>query len=289
MYFGLDSPDIYRNLVCIIWENDSRGEKTITVIDKYDLFENESVTGIIDDDLLLLNYTFTSKIPIPTSTIGVEIRDNYYNFRLNYFENILKISGNPLIQSTGIVQKNNSIETLIIDTYSHESNDIGFEDDKKNKTLSDFKINHTFELPSIMIADTSKWGFSDIMTKRYLADIEESIRQNDLEILSLSNTDTPKELPIIKQKLPRVDENLLEKEQEKAQIILSEILRKDIHNWRESYNSHTSKIDVNQLSTLTGISYDSLLPWMSNLEMWVAQDKIDSADMIIAIEYLINQ
>ncbi len=67
------------------------------------------------------------------------------------------------------------------------------------------------------------------------------------------------------------------------------MLRDDIHNWRESYNPHTSEIDVKQLSALTGIPYDSLQPWISNLEMWVTEDKIDSAEMIIAVEYLINQ
>jgi len=100
LYLGLDSSDIYRNLACIIWENNSYGEKTITIIDKFDLFEDESATATIDGDILFLNYTFTSKIPIPTSTIAVELRDDKYNFGLNYFENVIKVSGNPL-QGTG--------------------------------------------------------------------------------------------------------------------------------------------------------------------------------------------
>jgi len=284
VYLGLDTPDIYRNLACIIWENDSRGEKTITIIDKHDLFENESATSTIVDDLLLLNYTFTSKIPIPFSTIGVELRDNQYNFGLNYFENILKVSGNPLISSTGTVSKNNSVQTLIVDTFQHESSD-----SQNGVTSYEFESGAPFEIPSIMIADTSQWGFSDIMTKRYLADIEETIKENDFEIQALRNADAPKEIPVVELELPRIEENLLQIEQEKAQLILNEILRKDIHNWRESYISHTSEIDIKQLSTLTGIPYDSLQPWMSNLEMWVTEGKIDSAEMIVAVEYLINQ
>jgi len=284
VYLGLDTPDIYRNLACIIWENDSRGEKTITIIDKHDLFENESATSTIVDDILFLNYTFTSKIPIPFSTIGVELRDNQYNFGLNYFENILKVSGNPLISSTGTVSKNNSVETLIVDTFQNESSD-----SQNDVTSSEFESSAPFELPSIMVADTSQWGFSDIMTKRYLADIEETIKENDFEIQALRNADAPKEIPVVELELPRIEENLLQIEQEKAQLILNEILRKDIHNWRESYISHTSEIDIKQLSTLTGIPYDSLQPWMSNLEMWVTEGKIDSAEMIVAVEYLINQ
>ena len=136
LYLGLDSSDIYRNIACIIWENNSYGEQTITIIDKFDLFEDESATATIDGDILLLDYTFTSKIPIPTSTMAVELRDDKYNFGLNYFENILKISGSPLIQTTGTVSKNNSIETLIIDTYQHEPNET---DSQNDVTLSELE------------------------------------------------------------------------------------------------------------------------------------------------------
>jgi len=283
LYLGLDSSDIYRNLACIIWETNSYGEKTITIIDKYDLFEDESATATIDGDILLLDYSFTSKIPIPTSTIAVELRDNYYNFGLNYFENVIKVSGNPLIASTGTVSKNNSVQTLIVDTFQNESHD-----SQNDVASSEFEYGTPFEIPSIMIADTSQWGFSDMMTQRYLADIEETIQQNDSKIQAMRNADAPKEIPVVELELPRVEENLLQIEQEKAQLILNEILRKDIHNWRESYISHTSEIDIKQLSTLTGIPYDSLQPWMSNLEMWVAEGKIDSAEMIVAVEYLTN-
>ena len=74
-----------------------------------------------------------------------------------------------------------------------------------------------------------------------------------------------------------------------AQSILREIHKEDFRIWMESYNPNTSEIDVKQISKLTGISYDSLFPWISNLEMWIAQDKIDSSEMITALEYLMNQ
>ena len=66
------------------------------------------------------------------------------------------------------------------------------------------------------------------------------------------------------------------------------MLRGDIQNWKKIYDPQTFEIDVKQVSGLTGIPYDSLQPWMSNLEMWVTEGKIDSAEMIVTVEYLIN-
>ena len=60
--------------------------------------------------------------------------------------------------------------------------------------------------------------------------------------------------------------------------VLSEI----ISQWSESES------DTKQLSSLLGISEEQLPPWTSNLAKWVAEDKIDSAEMIVAVEYLIN-
>jgi len=282
LYLGLDSSDIYRNLACIIWETNSYGEKTITIIDKFDLFEDESATATIDGDILLLDYSFTSKIPIPTSTIAVELRDDKYNFGINYFENVIKVSGNPL-QGTGTVSKNNSVQTLIVDTFQNESSD-----SQNNLTSSEFEYGTPFEIPSIMIADTSQWGFSDIMTQRYLADIEETIQQNDSMIQAMRNADVSMEIPIVEEELPRIEENLLQIEQQKAQLILNEILREDIQNWNKIYDPQTFEIDVKQLSALAGMSYDSLQPWMSNLETWVAEGTIDSSELVIAVEYLTN-
>jgi len=282
LYLGLDSSDIHRNLACIIWETNSYGEKTITIVDKFDLFENESATATIDGDILLLDYTFTSKIPIPTSTMAVELRDDKYNFGLNYFENVIKVSGNPL-HGTGTFSKNNSVQTLIVDTFQNESSD-----SQNGVTSPEFESNAPFEIPSIMIADTSQWGFSDTMTQRYLADIEETIQQNDSKIQAMRNADTPLEIPIFEHKLPRIEENLLQIEQEKAQLVVNKMLRGDIHNWKKIYDPQTFEIDVKQVSALTGMSYDSLHPWMSNLETWVAEGTIDSSELVIVVEYLTN-
>ena len=55
-----------------------------------------------------------------------------------------------------------------------------------------------------------------------------------------------------------------------------------VETWSES------EFDAKQLSSLLGISEEQLPQWTSNLATWVAEDKIDSADLIVAVEYLIN-
>jgi hypothetical protein len=47
--------------------------------------------------------------------------------------------------------------------------------------------------------------------------------------------------------------------------------------------------DTAPLSEFLGIPDESLPAWTLNLATWVADDKIDSANMIVAVEYLINQ
>jgi len=49
-----------------------------------------------------------------------------------------------------------------------------------------------------------------------------------------------------------------------------------------------SSQDVSELTTILGIPDEHLLPWVANLAVWVSEDKITIADMIVAIEYLIN-
>jgi hypothetical protein len=61
------------------------------------------------------------------------------------------------------------------------------------------------------------------------------------------------------------------------------VLSEMAETWSES------KSDAKQLSSLLGISEESLPAWSTNLATWVADDKIDSANMIVAVEYLINQ
>lgn len=107
-------------MASIIWENDWDGKKTVTVVDEHNLFEDEFVLHGIFDNHLILNYSFVELFPIPESTIGVEIRDGQSNKEINYFENILEVTGYPLIPSTGIIQKNNTIENFITDTYTKD-------------------------------------------------------------------------------------------------------------------------------------------------------------------------
>ena len=52
---------------------------------------------------------------------------------------------------------------------------------------------------------------------------------------------------------------------------------------------YASESDVSKLFTLLGIADEALPPWTSNLATWVIDDRINSSDMIVAIEYLIDQ
>ena len=47
--------------------------------------------------------------------------------------------------------------------------------------------------------------------------------------------------------------------------------------------------DTAPLSEFLGIPEESLPAWTLDLATWVTDEKIDSADMIVAVEYLINQ
>ena len=62
-----------------------------------------------------------------------------------------------------------------------------------------------------------------------------------------------------------------------------EFLTQNLSDWNESES------DVEVLSEILGLPEESLLPWTSNLAKWVAEGKIDSADLIVVVEYLINQ
>ena len=46
--------------------------------------------------------------------------------------------------------------------------------------------------------------------------------------------------------------------------------------------------DVSELATILGIPDEQLLPWVTNLAVWVSEDRITLADMIVSIEHLIN-
>ena len=56
-----------------------------------------------------------------------------------------------------------------------------------------------------------------------------------------------------------------------------------ISNWSDS-----SQDNVVELSTLLGVTEQTLPAWTTDLATWTAEDKITSADMIVAVEYLIN-
>jgi len=46
--------------------------------------------------------------------------------------------------------------------------------------------------------------------------------------------------------------------------------------------------DVSELAMILGISDEQLPPWVTNLAVWVSEDKITIVDMIMSIEHLIN-
>jgi len=62
-----------------------------------------------------------------------------------------------------------------------------------------------------------------------------------------------------------------------------DVLTQTISDWNDS------EPDVNELSAILGLPDESLPAWSTNLATWVAEDKIESANMIVAVEYLINQ
>ena len=46
--------------------------------------------------------------------------------------------------------------------------------------------------------------------------------------------------------------------------------------------------DVSELAAILGIPDEQLPPWVTNLAVWVSEDRITLADMIVSIEHLIN-
>ena len=49
-----------------------------------------------------------------------------------------------------------------------------------------------------------------------------------------------------------------------------------------------SQQDVSELAEILGIADEQLPPWVTNLAVWVSEDKISMGDMIVSIEHLIN-
>ena len=46
--------------------------------------------------------------------------------------------------------------------------------------------------------------------------------------------------------------------------------------------------DVSELAKILGIPDEQLPPWVTNLALWVSEDRISMGDMIVSIEHLIN-
>jgi hypothetical protein len=61
-----------------------------------------------------------------------------------------------------------------------------------------------------------------------------------------------------------------------------EILSKLVSKWDGSSQN------VVELGIILGIPDESLPLWIANLATWVAEDRITIADMIVAIEHIIN-
>jgi hypothetical protein len=49
-----------------------------------------------------------------------------------------------------------------------------------------------------------------------------------------------------------------------------------------------SQQDVSDLAIVLGIPDEQLPPWVTNLAVWVSEDRISIGDMIVSIEHLIN-
>jgi hypothetical protein len=64
------------------------------------------------------------------------------------------------------------------------------------------------------------------------------------------------------------------------------ILLAIVSQWTSTSSDDASNVE--QLSSVLGIE-NQLPTWTTNLASWVADDKIDVADMIVAVEYVINQ
>jgi len=61
------------------------------------------------------------------------------------------------------------------------------------------------------------------------------------------------------------------------------VLIQSISDWDDSQDN------TEKLAQLLGVSKDSIPLWTLNLAKWVSEDKIDSANLIVAVEYLLNQ
>ena len=61
------------------------------------------------------------------------------------------------------------------------------------------------------------------------------------------------------------------------------VLIQSISDWDDSQDN------TEKLAQLLGVSKDSIPLWTLNLAKWVSEGKIDSANLIVAVEYMLNQ
>ena len=240
VFLALDEPDVYRNLVCLIWENTWDQKKSLTVLDKYGLVSDAHGDFEIDDDQLILNYYFKKTFPIPESTIGVELRDHHKNMKRYYFENVFEVLGKPLIPTDGLIIQDNTVENFVRDTFDSSINS---NNDDTNSHLAELYKNYSHELNIIQIIDTSKLGFSEKLTQKYLDRIDNTIEQNNLQLLqSKEPLIGDSESEILQTEPPRVEPSLLESEELRALQVIDEITGRGvlmnsnggIHNWDDN-------------------------------------------------------
>ena len=240
VFLALDEPDVYRNLVCLIWENTWDQKKSLTVLDKYGLVSDAHGDFEIDDDQLILNYYFKKTFPIPESTIGVELRDHHKNMKRYYFENVFEVLGKPLIPTDGLIIQDNTVENFVRDTFDSPINS---NNDDANSHLAELYKNYSHELNIIQIIDTSKLGFSEKLTQKYLDRIDNTIEQNNLQLLqSKEPLIDDSESEILQTEPPRVEASLLESEELRALQVIDEITGRGvlmnsnggIHNWDDN-------------------------------------------------------
>ena len=240
VFLALDEPDVYRNLVCLIWENTWDQKKSLTVLDKYGLVSDAHGDFEIDDDQLILNYYFKKTFPIPESTIGVELRDHHKNMKRYYFENVFEVLGKPLIPTDGLIIQDNTVENFVRDTFDSSINS---NNDDTNSHLAELYKNYSHELNIIQIIDTSKLGFSEKLTQKYLDRIDNTIEQNNLQLLqSKEPLIGDSESEILQTEPPRIEASLLESEELRALQVIDEITGRGvlmnsnggIHNWDDN-------------------------------------------------------
>lgn len=237
VFLTLDEPDVYRNLVSLIWENTWDQKKSLTVLDKYGLVSETHGDFEIDGDQLILNYYFKKNFPIPESTIGVELRDHDKCMKRYYFENVFEVLGKPLIPTDGLIIQDNTVENFVKDTFESP---IG--SNNTNVHLVELYKKYSHELNIIPIVDTSKIGFSEKLTQKYLDRIDRTVEQNNLQLLQSKELVTDdSESDISPTDTPRVEDSLLESEELRALQVMDKITGRGvlmnsnggIHNWND--------------------------------------------------------